>query len=108
NGYATGKFEVTPERLGAYLPTEHIDNLKGYGEGEDARQYDPKSCGPPDELVIDPQTGMKNYIANENGHWDTPKALVCKVLQQCIYLGRKYKSSGDKADEYEAFRLLGQ
>ncbi|KAG2341613.1 Het-C-domain-containing protein [Suillus weaverae] len=110
NGYATGEFEVTPERLGAYLPTEHIDNPKGYGEGEDARQYDPRLRGPvhPDELAIDPQTGMKNYIANENGHWDTSKALVRRVLQQCIYLGRKYKSSGDNVDQYEAFRLLGQ
>jgi hypothetical protein len=110
NGYATGEFEVTPERLGAYLPIEHIDNPKGYAEGEDARQYDPRLRGPvhPDELAIDPQTGMKNYIANENGHWDTSKALVRRVLQQCIYLGRKFKSSGDNADQYEAFRLLGQ
>ncbi|KAG1747356.1 Het-C-domain-containing protein [Suillus lakei] len=110
NGYATAEFEVTPERLGAYLPTEHIDNPKGYGEGEDARQYDPRLRGPvhPDELAIDPQTGMKNYIANENGHWDTSKALVRRVLQQCISLGRKYKSSGNNADQYEAFRLLGQ
>lgn len=110
NGYATGEFEVTPERLGAYLPTEHIDNPKGYGEGEDARQYDPRLRGPvhPDELAIDPQTGMKNYIANENGHWDTSKALVRRTLQQCIFLGRKYKSSGNNADQYEAFRLLGQ
>ncbi|KAG2041178.1 Het-C-domain-containing protein [Suillus americanus] len=110
NGYATGEFEVTPERLGTYLPTEHIDNPKGYGEGEDPRQYDPRLRGPvhPDELAIDPQTGMKNYIANENGRWDTSKALVRRVLQQCIYLGRKYKSSGDNADQYEAFRLLGQ
>ncbi|KAG2363672.1 heterokaryon incompatibility protein Het-C-domain-containing protein [Suillus spraguei] len=110
NGYATGEFEVTPERLGAYLPTEHIDNPKGYGGGEDARQYDPRLRGPvhPDELAIDPQTGMKNYITNENGHWDTSKALVCRVLQQCIYLGRRYRSSGDSTDQYEAFRLLGQ
>jgi hypothetical protein len=69
---------------------------------------------------------MKNYIANgsslhlfpfdfewlmdviENGHWDTSKALVRRVLQQCTHLGRKFKSSGDNADQYEAFRLLGQ
>ena len=24
-GYATGEFEVTPERLGVYRPEEHID-----------------------------------------------------------------------------------
>ena len=46
--------------------TEHIDNPKGYGEGEDARKYDPRLRGPvdPRELEIDPRTGMKNYIAN--------------------------------------------
>ena len=44
----------------------------------------------------------------ENGHWDTSKSLVRRVLQECISLGRKYKKSGDKADQYEAFRLLGQ
>ncbi|KAG2128412.1 heterokaryon incompatibility Het-C, partial [Suillus cothurnatus] len=82
----------------------------GYAEGEDARQYDPRLCGPvhPDELAIDPQMGMKNYITNENGHWDTSKALVHRVLQQCTHLGRKFKSSGDNEDQYEAFRLLGQ
>jgi hypothetical protein len=27
-GYGTGEFEVTEERLGVYLPTEHIDSVK--------------------------------------------------------------------------------
>jgi hypothetical protein len=67
HGYATHEFEVTPERLGVYLPvctvyphphllslaffntqTEHIDNPRGYGEGEDARQYHPKLRPPVD------------------------------------------------------------
>ena len=45
---------------------EHIDNPKGYGDGEDPRQYYPKLRGPvdPRELEIDPRSGMKNYIAN--------------------------------------------
>lgn len=57
---------MTKERLGTYLPTEHIDNPKGYGEGEDPRKYDPRMRPPvdPRELEIDPQSGMKNYIAN--------------------------------------------
>jgi len=62
HGYATAEFEVTPERLGCYLPvrnhhtppvsirslllqTEHIDNPKGYGEGEDPRKYDKRLRG---------------------------------------------------------------
>lgn len=48
HGYATHEFEVTPERLGVYLPTEHIDNPKGYGDGEDARKYHPNLRGPVD------------------------------------------------------------
>jgi hypothetical protein len=66
HGYATAEFEVTAERLGCYLPTEHIDNPKGYAEGQDARRLDSRLRGPvdPQELQIDPRTGMKNYIAN--------------------------------------------
>ncbi|SJK98858.1 uncharacterized protein ARMOST_02130 [Armillaria ostoyae] len=110
HGYATNEFEVTPERLGVYLPTEHIDNPKGYGEGEDARKYHPQLRGPvdPREIEIDHQTGMKNYIANESGGWDTSKALVRRTLEKCIHLGRQQRSQGRKQDEYEAYRLLGQ
>ncbi|KAH8106508.1 Het-C-domain-containing protein [Phellopilus nigrolimitatus] len=110
HGYATHEFEVTEERLGVYLPTEHIDNPKGYGEGEDARKYHPKLRGPidPRELEIDPRTGMKNYIANENGTWDTSKTLVRRTLERCIQFGRKHRSSGQKEDLYESYRLLGQ
>ncbi|KZT43565.1 Het-C-domain-containing protein [Sistotremastrum suecicum HHB10207 ss-3] len=110
NGFATHEFEVTEERLGVYLPTEHIDNPKGYGDGEDARKYDPRLRGPidPRELEVDPRTGMKNYIANENGSWDTSKALVRRTLERCIHLGRQHKASGNKYDQYEAYRLLGQ
>ncbi|KAF5381282.1 hypothetical protein D9615_008357 [Tricholomella constricta] len=109
HGYATHEFEVTPERLGVYLPTEHIDNPKGYGEGEDPRKYHPGLRPPidPRELEIDPQTGMKNYIANEQGHWDTSKGLVRRLLERCIHLGRQQRSQGRKEDEYEAYRLLG-
>ncbi|KAF8627351.1 hypothetical protein AX15_004421 [Amanita polypyramis BW_CC] len=109
HGYVTEEFEVTAERLGVYLPVEHIDNPKGYGEGEDARKYHPKLRGPinPMELQIDSRTGMKNYIANEQGNWDTSKAHVRRVLLDCIRYGRVYRSQGRKEDEYEAFRLLG-
>ncbi|KAH9936011.1 heterokaryon incompatibility protein HET-C [Amylocystis lapponica] len=108
HGYATAEFEVTPERLGVYLPTEHIDNPKGYPDN--AQSIHPQLRGPvdPRELEIDSQTGMKNYISNENGHWDTSKALVRRTLQHCIQIGRQSRASGVKADEYEAYRLLGQ
>ncbi|EIW69543.1 hypothetical protein TREMEDRAFT_73894 [Tremella mesenterica DSM 1558] len=110
HGYVTAEFEVTKERLGCYLPTEHIDNPKGYADGEDARQYDDRLRPPvdPRELEIDPRTGMKNYIANEGNAWDTSKSLVRRVLQQCIHYGRQFRVTDDKKDAYEAFRLLGQ
>lgn len=44
------------------------DNPKDYADNLDARTYDRRLRGPVDEateLAIDPQTGMKNYIANE-------------------------------------------
>ncbi|KAG6827329.1 hypothetical protein H0H92_012203 [Tricholoma furcatifolium] len=110
HGYATHEFEVTQERVGVYLPVEHIDNPKGYGEGEDPRRYHPALRPPvdPRELEIDPRTGMKNYIANEQGNWDTSRALVRRLLERCIHLGRQHRSQGQKQDEYEAYRLLGQ
>ena len=54
-----------------HLQTEHIDNPKGYADGEDARKYHPQLRGPvdPRELEIDMRSGMKNYIAN--GMMDT-------------------------------------
>ncbi|GAA5835537.1 hypothetical protein JCM11251_002958 [Rhodosporidiobolus azoricus] len=112
HGYATGEFEVTDERLGVYLPTEHIDNPKGYAAdqpGGDARPYDPRLRPPVDnrELEIDPRTGMKNYIANEQGGWETSSALVRKLIIQCIEYGRRAKNGGREEDRYEAYRLLG-
>ena len=77
-GYATAEFEVTAERLGTYRPEEHIDNPKDYADNEDAKKYDERLRGPvhPDELAIDPETGMKNYIANERGGWATSSGYI--------------------------------
>ncbi|KAG9041226.1 hypothetical protein FS837_012538 [Tulasnella sp. UAMH 9824] len=129
HGYATGAFEVTAERLGTYLPVsstllprpkelsftdfnkkvEHIDNPKGYGEGEDPRKYHPKLRGPvhPQEYAVDPQTGMKNYIANENGFWDTSKAHVRRLIIECIEEGRRYRQGKNQENKFNAYRTLG-
>lgn len=88
---------------------QHIDNPKGYGEAEDPKRYHPKlraRCDPR-ELEIDLRTGMKNYIANDDGGWDTSKAYVRRTLDECIRLGRQYRATNKKVDQYEAFRLLG-
>ncbi|KND02730.1 uncharacterized protein SPPG_01813 [Spizellomyces punctatus DAOM BR117] len=101
-GYATAEFEVTEDRLGCYRAEEHIDNPKGYADGQDARKYDPGLRGPvdPRELEIDPRTGLKNYIANEGGGWPTSSAFVRATLERAI---QAYRSG----NEYEGFRLLG-
>ncbi|KAI5843816.1 NIMA-interacting protein tinc [Morchella snyderi] len=117
-GYGTGAFEVTEDRLGCYRPEEHIDNPKDYADNLDARDYDHRLRGPIDErieLAIDPQTGMKNYIANEhirelnNGErMYTSAGLVRDLLRRSIELGRSYgRDKTKKADKYEALRLMG-
>ncbi|KAK0548530.1 hypothetical protein OC845_003543 [Tilletia horrida] len=109
HSYVTEEFHVTMERLGVYLPVEHIDNPKGYADGKDAREYDPRLRGPvdPRELEIDPRSGMKNYIANETGSWDTSSALVRRTLTKCVEMGRRARQTGRNEDLYEAYRLLG-
>ncbi|KAH9004156.1 Het-C-domain-containing protein [Lactarius hatsudake] len=108
-GFATEEFEVTADRLGVYLPVEHIDNPKGYAEKEgDARQFHPKLRPPvnPQELEIDPRTGMKNYMATENQGWDTSTAHIRRTLRNCIERGRRAGGS-EGAELWEAYRLLG-
>lgn len=108
-GYGSGEFEVTAERLGCYRPEDHIDNPKGYAEGEDARDYDPRLRGPiePIELDIDERTGMKNYVANEQVGIMTSARHVRLLFGRCIELAREYKHSGSKPALYEALRLMG-
>ncbi|KAJ6541906.1 heterokaryon incompatibility protein Het-C-domain-containing protein [Mycena capillaripes] len=108
-GFATEEFQVTPERLGVYLPVEHIDNPRGYAEKEgDARRFHPKLRPPvnPRELDIDPRNGMKNYMASENQGWDTSTAHIRRVLTACIEMGRRAQGR-DGPELYEAYRLLG-
>jgi hypothetical protein len=114
-GYATREFEVTEERLGVYRPEEHIDNPKDYADNKDARTYDARLRPPvmPIELQVDPNTGMKNYIANEAGGWATSTGYVKFSLARSIHFGRVYTSGargtkGKDEDLCEALRCLGQ
>ena len=108
-GYATREFEVTDERLGFYRPEEHVDNPRGYdngaaagnpevqasaGEGGAGFQISEglRSAVQPIELAIDPETGMKNYIANasEVGAINPTSAeYVEKQLVAAIACGRQ-------------------
>lgn len=112
-GYATAEFEVTAERLGVYRPEEHIDNPKDYADNVDARQLDQRLRGPvmPEELAIDPNTGMKNYIANESGGWATSFGYIKFSFARSIHFGRLYTHGaqpGREEDLCEALRCLGQ
>lgn len=78
-GYATREFEVTAERLGCYRPEEHIDNPKDYNDNNDARDMHSALRGPVDEeveLAIDPETGLKNYIATEGRRLSNGEDMV--------------------------------
>jgi hypothetical protein len=93
--------------LGVYRPEEHLDNPKDYADNIDATQFDRRLRGPvnPQELEIDMRTGMKNYIANEQGQWTTSTAFIRRSLRRAIELGRQHN---DRSKMYEALRLLGQ
>lgn len=64
------------------------------------------------ELDIDPETGMKNYIANEKGDWATSAAYIKYSISRSIHYGRLYTSGGHskgkEEDLFEALRCLGQ
>jgi hypothetical protein len=118
-GFGSKEFEVTAQRLGCYRPEDHIDNPKGYADDADARQYDRRLRGPVQkiELAIDEETGMKNYIANEhvkltNNNGNAERMMssahhVRVLFRDCINLARGYQRNRDKADLYEALRLMG-
>ncbi|KAI1158492.1 NIMA-interacting protein tinc [Nemania serpens] len=109
-GFGSKEFEVTADRLGCYRPEDHIDNPKNYADNEDARQYFRALRGPVNErveLAIDEETGMKNYIANEHANIMTSALHVRRLFGKCIELARGYQRNQDKADFYEALRLLG-
>lgn len=109
-GYGSREFEVTADRLGCYRPEDHIDNPRNYADNEDARQYDRRLRAPVDEeveLAVDEETGMKNYIANENINIMSSAKHVRRLFRKCIDLGRSYGRNGNNDDLYEALRLLG-
>ncbi|KAF3765356.1 heterokaryon incompatibility Het-C [Cryphonectria parasitica EP155] len=106
-GFATDEFDVTRERLGCYTHVEHIDNPSGYPDN--AQDIDGRLRGPvdPRELEMDPQTGMKNYIANSGKGWDTAADYIRDQLSTCIALGRRGRRKHQSAAKKDAFRHLG-
>ena len=111
-GLATREFDVTKDRLGVYRHEHHIDNPYGYdfdpdkdnnGESRiNPREIDSRLRGRVDdeELEVDPNTGMKNYIANSGRGWNTAAEYIKQQLQLCIHHGRH-------DNQNEAFIHLG-
>lgn len=97
-GFATDEFDVTRDRLGCYTHVEHIDNPQGYQDN--AQDIDKRLRGPvqPEELEFDPETGMKNYIANAGNGYRTSADYVREQLVQCIALGRKKKDAHSRKE----------
>lgn len=90
-----------------------IDNPKDYADNVDARQFDPRLRGPvaPIELAIDPNTGMKNYIANDSLGIATSLGYIKWSFARSIHFGRMYThgpNRGRDEDLCEALRCLGQ
>ena len=59
------------------------------------------------ELAVNPETGLKNYIATENVGIASSAGLVRDLFGRSIELGRQFARTGNKADLHEALRLLG-
>ena len=90
-------------------------NPKDYNDNEDARKFDARLRAPPREieLQVDPESGMKNYIANGRGDWATSAAFVKYSFERSIHHGRLYSNGhgffkGKDEDLAEALRCLGQ
>lgn len=106
-GFATDEFDVTRDRLGCYTHVEHIDNPRGYPDN--AKEVDARLRGPvdPRELHIDPDTGLKNYIANTGQGWGTASDYLRNQLLLCIDFGRKGRLKHGTTARKEAFHRLG-
>lgn len=90
-GRGTDGFEVTRERLGCYQPTEHIDNPRGYANGEDARAYDPRLRPPVNEeveLAIDGRTGALTW--NVLLGVSDPVRLELKLVVFIVFVSRMH------------------
>ncbi|KAH8166424.1 hypothetical protein CIB48_g1805 [Xylaria polymorpha] len=99
-GFATDEFDVTRERLGCYSHAEHIDNPSGYAD--DAKKVDERLRGPvdPRELEFDPETGMKNYVANSGQGWKTSADYIREQLRRTIEFGRIKGNASVKKESY--------
>ncbi len=88
---------VTTTNLGVYRPEEHVDNPQGL---TDDRSVDHDFRGPidPRELEVDPNTGIKNYIAHDGQGYATSTAYVSSSLTRALAAGLTP----------EGLRLLGQ
>jgi hypothetical protein len=77
---------VTTTNLGVYRPEEHVDNPEGLG---DDSQTDSSFRAPvlPLEYAVDPDTGIKNYIAHDRQKYSTSTAYISRSLTAALAAG---------------------
>lgn len=95
--HPSGPFHVTTAKLGVYRAEEHIDNPEGMIDG---RSIEPALRGPvlPPEVALDPNTGIKAYIATRGGGFVTSADFVDRSLRAAVAAG----------PTREGHRLFGQ
>lgn len=78
-------FRIEQSVLGVYQPHEHVDNPKSYN-GAESHEVDKRlrAAVEPIEYAIDPESGMKNYIANSMQGWPTATEYIAKSLHSSI------------------------
>ncbi|MBW8888470.1 MAG: peptidoglycan-binding protein [Fibrobacteres bacterium] len=84
--HEAGVFHVTVANCGVYRAQEHIDNPLGITNGA---AIDPLFHGPvpPNEIAIDPATGLKNYIATPGPGYATAIEFAEKSFRDALKQG---------------------
>lgn len=104
-------FEFTNEELGGYRPEEHIDNPHGI---ENASGVEKRADGEPlfrnaftkEEIAVNSNSKLKNYIATENKGWATSSGYIEQELKSAFKLGRTaqgYRHFGQALHTLEDF-----
>lgn len=98
NGTASSWALTTNDRLGVYLPVEHIDNPTGFAD--ERGKLGPPFRGPclDNEVAIDPATGILAYIATDGQGFPTSQDYAAKSINEAC----------TTVDSAERHRLLGQ
>ncbi|KAG6813997.1 hypothetical protein H0H92_004490 [Tricholoma furcatifolium] len=106
-GFATEEFQVTADRLGVYLPVEHIDNPKQVMRKKKVMLVTSTLNFVLQSILVNSKSmNVRKYMATEGQGWDTSTAFIRRTFRACIEAGRR-AGGQEGADLWEAYRLLG-